>query len=347
MDSDGQKNWKKKIFTAARLLLALVLLVLLASRVHLDRLSSIRMLNLLASLGLAGMLMCLQISAGAYRWKLLLAAQGIKMPFSRAVSLSFQGNAFSLFLPGGALGGDVVKAAVLAAETRSGKRVEGITTVALDRLIGMCALFLLVLAVAAAGFHRIQQVDPLVRAGIYGLLVFCLIGVIIVGALFFQDLVFRVRALDFLRRKADILLKGKLTRVLEAISLYRRERMTLLKAFLISLFLVHPFLLSALYVILWGIQAAAPDFVASYLAISLGNSAAVIPVTPGGLGARDQIAAMVLKAFGIDPTSASLAPLCFSVTMILVAVVGLFCFAADSFRSRKTENSPAAELSAE
>jgi uncharacterized membrane protein YbhN (UPF0104 family) len=121
---------------------------------------------------------------------------------------------------------------------------------------------------------------------------------------------------------------------MEAVALYRSRKGILLKAFLISLFMVHPFLLSAMFVLLWGIEGAMPDFLGSYLAISLGNSAAVIPITPGGLGARDKIAQMVLLSFGFSDQSAALAPLGFSAVIIFVSFLGLISFAVDTFLTR-------------
>lgn len=336
MDQEKKSKIKRILFTTLRLVIAFALLGWLIMRIRIDKLQELDLTNILISLAAAILLMSLQVSSGAWRWKLLLGAQGIDMPLHRAILLSFQGTAFSLFMPGGALGGDVIKAAILAAETKSGKRVEGITTVALDRLIGMSALFILVLIIALVGFRKIMEISITVRAGIFALLLFCFIGILIVGALFFQDFVFRFAFMNRLRKKADILLKGKLSRILDAIALYRKERKVLLKAFLISILMVHPFLLSTMFVLLWGIESSCPAFLGSYLAIALGNSAAVIPMTPGGLGARDKIAQIVLISFGFNELSATLAPLCFSLTLIAVGLIGLICFALDSFRKQQT-----------
>ena len=325
---------KKLFFLFLRITIAVVLLAWAFRRLDPGKLNQLNLSAVLFCLVLAVFLMSCQVSFGAWRWKLLLDAQGIKLPLWRAISLSFQGNAFSLFMPGGALGGDVVKATIVAVESDEKKRMEGITTVALDRLIGMSALFIIVLAISGAGWARIAQVDFKIRAGIISLLTGCFVTILFVASLFFHDYLLRFRLFAAFIEKTDKLFKGKITRIISAIVLYRKQKTVLLKAFLISLFLVHPFLLSTMYVLVWGISGSRPDFFSTYLAIALGNSAAVIPATPGGLGTRDKVVQTILLAFGIQTQSATLAPLGFSITLVIVGCIGLICFLAESFMKR-------------
>ena len=329
---------KKKIWGFLRALVALVLLYWLIARINPEKLRQLDLLNIAGSIALALVLMCCQVCFGSWRWKLLLQAQGIRISLLRAVSLSFQGSAFSLFMPGGALGGDVVKAAIVAVEADSQKRMEGITTVALDRLIGMSALFIIVLVISLVGYSKIMAVDLAIRTGIITLLSGCLATTLFVASLFFHDFLLKFSLYAAFVKKLDSFSGGKVTRVISAIVLYRKQRGVLLKAFLISLFLVHPFLLSTMYVLVWGISGEQPDFFSTYLAIALGNSAAVIPATPGGLGTRDKVVQTILLAFGVNDQSATLAPLCFSITLILSGCIGMICFLLESF-SRNSLNS--------
>lgn len=325
---------KKAFYLSLRLAVAIILLIWLLYKIKVDELKELNLSNTAICVVAALFLMCCQIIFGAWRWKILLQAQGIKISLFRAISLSFQGNAFSLFIPGGALGGDVVKASIVAVEADEKKRMEGITTVALDRLIGMSALFIIVLCISLIGYSKIMQVDFRIRAGIISLLLACSITIIVVSSLFFHDYFFKFRIYALFIDKLDVFFKGKIKRVIGAIVLYRKKRGILLKAFLISLFLVHPFLLSTMYILVWGISGNQPDFFSTYLAIALGNSAAVLPATPGGLGMRDKVVQTILLAFGINSQSASLAPLGFSITLILAGCIGLICFFCESFTQR-------------
>ena len=57
---------------------------------------------------LAGAAIGIQLVLCAVRWQILLRIQRIEISFLRALSLSMQGTFFSLCMPGGAVGGDVV-----------------------------------------------------------------------------------------------------------------------------------------------------------------------------------------------------------------------------------------------
>lgn len=76
----------------------------------------------------------------AYRWMLLVRDQGIAMPFGTALRLTLVGTFFNNFLLG-STGGDVVKAAVAGAGT--GRTARVLSTVLLDRVIGLAAVALI------------------------------------------------------------------------------------------------------------------------------------------------------------------------------------------------------------
>ena len=77
------------------------------------------------------------------RWRGLARTIGIRLGAWESFSLTMQGNFFSLVIPGGAIGGDVIKMAALTRHVRSGSRTEGIVSIVMDRIIGMIALFLM------------------------------------------------------------------------------------------------------------------------------------------------------------------------------------------------------------
>ena len=79
------------------------------------------------------------------RWKSL--AETIRIPLSgfKAFSLTMQGLFFSLVIPGGSIGGDVVKMAAISGQVKKGSRTEGIFSIVIDRIVGMIALFALAL----------------------------------------------------------------------------------------------------------------------------------------------------------------------------------------------------------
>lgn len=76
------------------------------------------------------------------RWFLLVRAQGLPFTLRSAFRLGMLGSYFNTFLPG-SIGGDVIKAACLAREQQH--LTIALATIAVDRVIGMMALFCLAL----------------------------------------------------------------------------------------------------------------------------------------------------------------------------------------------------------
>lgn len=274
-------------------------------------------------------LVAAQTTLTALRWFYLLRGQGIHIPFLRAVSLTFQGCMFSLFMPGGAVGGDVLKAAFLTRETRDGKKIEGVTTIFLDRVIGMMGLFLLVLIAGLCCLHQVRNFASEIRFLVLILMTVCSAGLLAGLVLLFQDIFFRIRLFAFLLKKADALVHGALSRILDSVEVCRRDRKTLLIAFLASFLLLHPMLIFAAFMVMFGITGGFPPFFRGLFSIALGNTASVAPVTPGGLGTRDKVIEVMLQSFGTDPSIASLTPVLFSIVMMASALIGIVFFLLD------------------
>ncbi|MFC1814571.1 lysylphosphatidylglycerol synthase transmembrane domain-containing protein, partial [Thermodesulfobacteriota bacterium] len=84
----------------------------------------------------------LGIFVRAYRWQVLLRAQGMRTPYCRLVQLYYIGTFFNTFLPSG-FGGDVVKTYELSRQTSSG--ASAVSTVLVDRLMGLAVLLAMAL----------------------------------------------------------------------------------------------------------------------------------------------------------------------------------------------------------
>ena len=102
----------------------------------LDALASARWDWLAASL----LTFALSLVVGNVQWMMLLARQGIRLPFGRALSYYFVGAFFNNFLPAN-IGGDVVR--IYDVYHDSSKPDQAIAATVTDRLFGMVALALL------------------------------------------------------------------------------------------------------------------------------------------------------------------------------------------------------------
>ena len=94
-------------------------------------------------MGVGVLLMGLGLIVRAWRWQVILRGSGGDIPFLRLVELYLVGTFFNAFLPSG-LGGDVVRAAEAAHNVPVSVAV---SSVVIDRLTGLMALFVMALAV--------------------------------------------------------------------------------------------------------------------------------------------------------------------------------------------------------
>ena len=148
----------------------------------------------------------------AMRWKTLLDAQGLRMPFLQVLRLNLLGLFFNNTMPG-QTGGDVVKA-YAAAKRFPGRGTAAVVTVFLDRGVGMLGLVLL------AGI--VSTVSGKASGTILGLL-----GLLLAGAgFYFSPLKRRWLTPERIRRLP--VGGGILAEVDEAVLLYRDRKMAVL-----------------------------------------------------------------------------------------------------------------------
>ena len=91
-------------------------------------------------------LLCIPFFVSAWRWRKLMQPQGINLPFSKCLALTFVGQFYSTFLPG-ITGGDLVK--IIYTSRVVGSKTKATVTILLDRVIGLIAL-VVIAGIAAA-----------------------------------------------------------------------------------------------------------------------------------------------------------------------------------------------------
>ncbi|MFC2023525.1 lysylphosphatidylglycerol synthase transmembrane domain-containing protein, partial [Chloroflexota bacterium] len=110
----------------------------------------------------------------AYRWGSLAWALGVKASWWRLVGLWFVGSFFNLFLPTG-LGGDAVKMYELSRD--DGQTAAAISSVVVDRFLGLFVLFAMALLALAGGYERVTLEIRLLVAAVF---VGCVVGILLV-----------------------------------------------------------------------------------------------------------------------------------------------------------------------
>ena len=139
--------------------ISIALLGVLFSRVDLGRLWQIARSASLPWLSGALALYYVMIAVSAWRWGLLLRAQGVHFPFRRLSSSFFVATFFNNFLPSN-IGGDVVRIADTA--PAAGSKTLATTVVLIDRGIGLLGLVLIAALGATLGARfRPSDLGPL------------------------------------------------------------------------------------------------------------------------------------------------------------------------------------------
>ena len=124
--------------------------------------------------------------ASALRWFLLLKLLQINVTYFEAFSLTMQGGFFSLVIPGGALGGDLVKTGFLLSRTPKGRRLEATSTVFMDRFLGMFGQFSIGIVMGIICIPLITRMDNLTKITTIILVILSLIGILAGVAILFS-----------------------------------------------------------------------------------------------------------------------------------------------------------------
>jgi len=284
----------------------------------------------------------------AWRWGRLARMLGVDLSGKEAVSLTMQGYFFSLVIPGGAIGGDVVKMGVISSRSRSGEKFEGVFTVLMDRITGMIALFTMALVLIPlsrrvllnAELPGISGREDLRLLLIAALVLLCLAGLAASCGIFFHRQVRKVALLGKLMDFGDRLSGGLVSRMTAAADVYSGKWKELLFLIAVSVFGVH--LMTALPVCLLLIGLDIPCPVLTVItALTIGNIIGLIPLFPAGVGGRDVTAVVIMTAGGIAGADAKIVQLVYTGILLLTSLADGLFFVFD--RGRKTGNDPGKE----
>jgi hypothetical protein len=268
---------------------------------------------LVAALALYGV----HMTAGAWRWQLLLRVQGIHLGFPGTFSLMMQGMFFSLVMPS-AVGGDVVKVGLLAAQIPPGRRLRGAFTILVDRIMGMMALFAVAGVAGMLSFRFLRGLEGYLELTVYALLCGCLGGLAAALGLCFHRRLEKIPPIGALLDWANRLTRGAVHHFAEALDAFRAAWPTLLGTFLIGVFCIHVPIGIAIVCLARGFGAEAVDPLLIILATALGNTVGAIPATPSGIGTRDVVVKHLLVAAGMAAGTAV------AITMVFTGMILAF-----------------------
>jgi uncharacterized membrane protein YbhN (UPF0104 family) len=229
----------------------------------------------------------------AMRWRLLLGGAGLPTPLPSALRLAWIGLFAANLLPGGAAGGDVVRAVGIA-KAHPDSRARAALTVLGDRLVGIFALC----AVALAAVLAAPAGSPVAAAGPV------VLGLFAAGAAALALVLLpRLRAAVGLPRLvARLPGRAVLAEAGEAAALCARRPAVLAGAVLLS-FAAHALVLGSHALYARSLGAPLP-WVALLAAVPVAQMLQSVPGLPGGWGAGELAYFLLLPAAGVPAAQA-------------------------------------------
>ncbi len=280
----------------------------------------------------------------AWRWLRLTRILNVELSAFEALSLTMQGYFFSLVIPGGAIGGDVVKMGVLSKRTPAGSKAEGAFTILMDRIVGMIALFVLALILlipATPLLLRISipqlELPPEMRwLLILGLGALCSAGLAASCVIFFHRLIEKLPLFGALMQWGDRITHGMVSRMTGATDCYVRSWREVTWLTVLSVFGVHLMTVAAYGCLMAGLNIPGLSVFDLVVAVTIGNIVGLIPLFPGGIGGRDVATITILVAGGVAAGDAKTAQLLYTAIVLFFNLAGGLFFILDPGR-RATE----------
>ena len=221
-------------------------------------------------------LFLMNTTLSTWKWKMLLASDGVSVPLSSLLSSYLIGTFFNLFLPS-SIGGDSYR---VVDASRHGGAAKSFASVFADRLTGFLALAIWGLLFSAIGWSRLPDKRilwlPVLVFGLMAGLVFALVQRTWLAA------VLRAFRIDRLKK-----IDAFLHRFLDSMAGYHANRALLAKVFSISLF----FQMMAIVIIFCISQALGwqVPFIYFSIFVPLITLGEALPISIFGIGVRDSL----------------------------------------------------------
>ncbi len=210
----------------------------------------------------------------AWKWKMLLASDGVRVPFPSLLASYLIGSFFNMFLPS-SIGGDAYR---VVDASRHGGSAKSFASVFADRLSGFLALASWGLLFSAIGWAQLPDKRilwlPVVVFGIMAAMVFAIVQRRMLVA------VLRIFRIDRIQK-----LDGFIHKVLDSVAIYGSSRALLAKVFAISLSF-QMLAITIIFCISRAMQWEVP-FIYFSIFVPLITLGEAMPISIFGIGVRD------------------------------------------------------------
>jgi len=255
------------------------------------------------------------------RWWYLARAVGIPWSLPGALRLGFLGYLFNL-APFGIVGGDLLKAVMLAREHRQ-QKAKAFASVVIDRMVGLYMLFIVAsVAIVATGFWRMpNQKIRIICVVTFGLTA---VGAVAIAVLLTPG-VTDGRGTRALARLPKI--GPTIENLIEAVRIYRRKLHLLAIASAMSVG-VHCLFATGIYLIAHGLYDNAPSLPDHLVISPLSATTGVLPLP---MGPFEAVLEFLYRQVGMAAYRGLIVALGYRLICVLIATVGI-CYYLGSRR---------------
>jgi uncharacterized protein (TIRG00374 family) len=254
----------------------------------------------------------------AYRWGALVWALGIRVSWWRLAELVFVGTFFGLFLPTG-IGGDAIKMYELSRDDH--KAAAAISSVVVDRFLGLFVLFAMALLVLLGGYRMVEPQYRIIIAAIFAV---CLLAVALLLQRTWIEAWGRRLGLDRLLGRVKILRE-----LYESVHLYGPA--ALARSTLASV--VWNLILILGYYCLGRAVGIDLSLWYYFLFVPIISSLLLVP-SVGGLGIREG-GTVVLFGQVVDENHAAALALTFDLTLLITGLIGALLYVIQGVREAR------------
>ena len=308
---------KRSALLVAKIAVSVALLAYLLSTTDLDALQRRVRAGDTVLLALAMALYAAILAISTWRWRVLLQAQGFTAPLAHLSGSYLVATFFNNFLPSN-IGGDVIR--VRDSSRLTGSTTTSLAVVAIDRILGLGALYVLALVAFITG-------GPDVRALAGARSVLLLLGLLFAGLayVFFRPgIARRVVSASGLARLPWAL--KRFETVQSAVHVYRAEMHAVWMAFLGSVAL-WTIVVYYYYTVARALRIPLP-LSACFLMVPLCTLVQTVPISFNGWGIRESVFILYFHQVGLGKDSALAFSLVGAGLVVLMSLSGAIVWTA-------------------
>ncbi len=260
----------------------------------------------------------------ALRWKALLDTQNVKLSTASLSVTVLIGLFFNNFLPT-SIGGDVFRT-IDASKKAKIPLSSSASVILVERFSGVVSASVYAVAALFLGFTAIGNQPVIIPIVIFFVIV------VIIALIIIKPSIFGIG--KFLKRFGFInKIKEKLSSAYNTLMSFKNHKIVLLKV------LVYSFLLQFAVILNWYLAARALGIELSLAAfifiVPVVSTIAMIPISVGGIGLRENSLVFIMVAMGVVNEKAALCSLLILFMLILIGLVGGIVYIVRPYFERK------------